>query len=55
MAVSGLGSGIPAALPGDRLDAEVVAYLRSGAEAAVVIPDAAGKSVRTIRVVAERQ
>jgi arginine decarboxylase len=45
--------GIPAVLPGERLTKEVVDYLRSGKEAAMVIPDAADSTVRTIRVAVE--
>jgi arginine/lysine/ornithine decarboxylase len=45
--------GIPAALPGERLNREVVDYLRSGADAGMVIPDAADNSVKTIRVAVE--
>jgi arginine decarboxylase len=45
--------GIPAVLPGERLNAEVVDYLRSGVDAGMVIPDAADNQVRTIRVAIE--
>ncbi|MCS0638467.1 ornithine decarboxylase [Streptomyces sp. LP05-1] len=45
--------GIPAALPGERLNAEVLRYLRSGVEAGMVVPDAADTSVGTVRVVVE--
>jgi arginine/lysine/ornithine decarboxylase len=45
--------GIPAALPGERLNAEVVDYLRSGVDAGMVIPDAADNQVGTIRVAIE--
>jgi len=45
--------GIPAALPGERLNREVVDYLRSGVDAGMVIPDAADNSVKTIRVAVE--
>ncbi|MFJ9574908.1 aminotransferase class I/II-fold pyridoxal phosphate-dependent enzyme [Streptomyces sp. NPDC101191] len=45
--------GIPAALPGERLNAEVLHYLRSGVEAGMVVPDAADTEVRTVRVIAE--
>lgn len=46
--------GIPAALPGERLNPAVVDYLRSGVAAGMVVPDAADPSVQTVRVVAER-
>jgi arginine decarboxylase len=45
--------GIPAVLPGERLDAAVLRYLRSGADAGMVIPDAADPKATTIRVVVE--
>ncbi|MFH8469962.1 aminotransferase class I/II-fold pyridoxal phosphate-dependent enzyme [Streptomyces sp. NPDC017991] len=45
--------GIPAAVPGERLNAEVLRYLRTGVDAGMVVPDAADTSVRTVRVVAE--
>ncbi|MET9315444.1 aminotransferase class I/II-fold pyridoxal phosphate-dependent enzyme [Kribbella sp. NPDC003505] len=43
--------GIPAILPGERITAGVVDYLRSGVAATMAVPDAADPSVRTIRVV----
>ncbi|MEU0084364.1 ornithine decarboxylase [Streptomyces sp. NPDC006274] len=45
--------GIPAALPGERLNKAVLRYLRSGAGAGMVIPDGADPEVRTIRVAVE--
>jgi arginine/lysine/ornithine decarboxylase len=45
--------GIPAALPGERLNKAVLRYLRSGVEAGMVIPDGADPEVRTIRVAVE--
>jgi arginine decarboxylase len=42
--------GIPAVLPGDRLNQEVIHYLRSGLAAGMVIPDAADASLETVRV-----
>ncbi|MFF4378120.1 aminotransferase class I/II-fold pyridoxal phosphate-dependent enzyme [Kitasatospora sp. NPDC001547] len=45
--------GIPAALPGERLNREVVDYLRSGTAAGMVVPDAADDSLATLRVVAD--
>jgi lysine decarboxylase len=44
--------GIPAVVPGERLDDAVIAYLRSGVEAGMNIPDAADTSLETFRVVA---
>ncbi|GAA1566670.1 hypothetical protein [Kribbella karoonensis] len=43
--------GIPAILPGERITAGVVEYLRSGVAATMAVPDAADPAVRTIRVV----
>ncbi|WP_306325770.1 aminotransferase class I/II-fold pyridoxal phosphate-dependent enzyme [Streptomyces venezuelae] len=45
--------GIPAALPGERLDAGVLRYLREGVEAGMVVPDAADTEVKTVRVAVE--
>ncbi|MEU6852179.1 ornithine decarboxylase [Actinacidiphila alni] len=45
--------GIPAALPGERLSPEVVAYLRSGVAAGMVVPDAADGTLATVRVAVE--
>ncbi|MFF4172169.1 aminotransferase class I/II-fold pyridoxal phosphate-dependent enzyme [Streptomyces sp. NPDC001744] len=45
--------GIPAALPGERLNAPVLRYLRSGVDAGMVVPDAADPEVRTVRVSVE--
>jgi len=42
--------GIPAALPGELLDQAVVDYLRTGAGAGMLIPDAADSTADTIRV-----
>lgn len=42
--------GIPAALPGELLDRAVVDYLRTGADAGMLIPDAADSTIATIRV-----
>jgi arginine/lysine/ornithine decarboxylase len=46
--------GIPAVVPGERINQAVVDYLRSGLEAGMVLPDPADKSLDTIRVVRER-
>ncbi|WP_280266770.1 aminotransferase class I/II-fold pyridoxal phosphate-dependent enzyme [Nocardia wallacei] len=43
--------GIPAVVPGERLTAAVVDYLRSGHAAGMNIPDAADGTLRTLRVV----
>lgn len=45
--------GIPAVLPGERLDQEVLDYLTTGLAAGMTIPDAANHELKTIRVVAE--
>ncbi|MFG2720138.1 hypothetical protein ACGFW5_17850 [Streptomyces sp. NPDC048416] len=44
--------GIPAVLPGERIDADIVRYLRSGVDAGMVVPDAVDTEVRGVRVVA---
>jgi arginine/lysine/ornithine decarboxylase len=45
--------GIPAVVPGERLNQPVIDYLRSGLEAGMVLPDPADPSLDTIRVRAE--
>ncbi|WP_062434334.1 aminotransferase class I/II-fold pyridoxal phosphate-dependent enzyme [Herbidospora daliensis] len=45
--------GIPAALPGERLTGDVLAYLTTGLRSGMVIPDAWDSSLETIRVVKE--
>ncbi|MEV0124404.1 ornithine decarboxylase [Streptomyces sp. NPDC050703] len=45
--------GIPAALPGEKLNHEVLRYLREGVDAGMVVPDAADTEVKTIRVSVE--
>ncbi|MGA4847334.1 aminotransferase class I/II-fold pyridoxal phosphate-dependent enzyme [Streptomyces sp. G5(2025)] len=45
--------GIPAALPGERLNADVVRYLRTGVDAGMVVPDAADTEVKSVRVAVE--
>ncbi|MFE4869914.1 aminotransferase class I/II-fold pyridoxal phosphate-dependent enzyme [Streptomyces sp. NPDC056682] len=45
--------GIPAVLPGERLTADIVKYLRTGVEAGMVVPDAVDTDVKTVRVIAE--
>ncbi|CAM5623330.1 aminotransferase class I/II-fold pyridoxal phosphate-dependent enzyme [Streptomyces avidinii] len=42
--------GIPAALPGERLTAHVLRYLRTGVEAGMVVPDAVDTQVKSVRV-----
>ncbi|WP_436775215.1 aminotransferase class I/II-fold pyridoxal phosphate-dependent enzyme [Yinghuangia sp. YIM S09857] len=44
--------GIPAVLPGERISAAVVDYLRSGVAAGMVLPDCDDAQLRTVRVVA---
>ncbi len=45
--------GIPAVLPGERLNAEVLRFLRTGVEAGMVLPDAVDGEARSVRVVVE--
>ncbi|MGT2461476.1 aminotransferase class I/II-fold pyridoxal phosphate-dependent enzyme [Sinomonas atrocyanea] len=45
--------GIPALLPGERINAAVIEYLRTGVEAGMNLPDPADPSFKTIRVVVE--
>jgi arginine decarboxylase len=45
--------GIPAVVPGERINQPVIDYLRSGLEAGMVLPDPADPSLDTIRVTAE--
>jgi arginine decarboxylase len=42
--------GIPAALPGERLNADVLRYLRTGVDAGMVVPDAVDTEVKSVRV-----
>ncbi len=44
--------GIPAVVPGERLNDAVIDYLRTGLEAGMNVPDAADTSLKTFRVVA---
>jgi arginine decarboxylase len=44
--------GIPAALPGERLNEPVIDYLRTGLQAGMVVPDAADPQLGSVRVVA---
>jgi len=45
--------GIPAVVPGERLDKAVIDYLRTGVHAGMVVPDAADGKIETLRVVRE--
>jgi arginine/lysine/ornithine decarboxylase len=45
--------GIPAIVPGERINQPLIDYLRSGLEAGMVLPDPADKSFETVRVVRE--
>jgi arginine decarboxylase len=45
--------GIPVALPGERLNEAALRYLRSGAEAGMVVPDGVDPEVKTVRVTVE--
>ncbi|MBQ1097163.1 hypothetical protein KBY55_13905 [Streptomyces sp. b94] len=45
--------GIPAVLPGERLNESVLRYLRSGLEAGMYLPDPSDPELETVRVVAE--
>ncbi len=45
--------GIPAALPGERLNRPVLEYLRTGVDAGMVVPDAADTEVKSVRVAVE--
>jgi arginine decarboxylase len=44
--------GIPAVVPGERLNDAVIAYLRSGADAGMTLPDSTDPKVHHFRVVA---
>ncbi|MFF8268478.1 aminotransferase class I/II-fold pyridoxal phosphate-dependent enzyme [Streptomyces sp. NPDC016562] len=45
--------GIPVAVPGERLTADVLRYLRTGVEAGMVVPDAVDTEVTSVRVLRE--
>ncbi len=45
--------GIPAVVPGERINQAVIEYLRSGLEAGMVLPDPADPKLETIRVASE--
>ncbi|REE94719.1 aminotransferase class I/II-fold pyridoxal phosphate-dependent enzyme [Thermomonospora umbrina] len=42
--------GIPAVLPGERIEAPVLDYLRSGVRAGMVVPDAVDPSLESVRI-----
>lgn len=42
--------GIPAIVPGERINREVIDYLRSGLEAGMVLPDPSDPKLETVRV-----
>ncbi len=42
--------GIPVILPGERINQEVIDYLRTGLDAGMTLPDPADPSLKTIRV-----
>ncbi len=44
--------GIPVIIPGERITAELLEYLRSGLAARMQLPDPADPSLRALRVVA---
>lgn len=46
--------GIPAVVPGERISAEVIDYLRSGLQAGMVLPDPTDSSLETVRVTADQ-
>jgi arginine decarboxylase len=46
--------GIPAIVPGERVNREVIDYLLSGLEAGMVLPDPADQKLQTLRVVSQR-
>ncbi|MCW2515438.1 MAG: hypothetical protein JWR11_4480 [Mycobacterium sp.] len=46
--------GIPAVVPGERLNDAVIGYLRSGIESGMALPDAADPSLATFRVVRQQ-
>lgn len=47
--------GIPAVLPGERITAPLLRYLRSGVEAGMNVPDTADPGLETVRVCADRE
>jgi len=47
--------GIPAIVPGERINRDVIDYLLSGLKAGMVLPDPADQKLETIRVAAEQR
>lgn len=45
--------GVPTALPGERLNEDVLRYLRTGVDAGMFVPDASDPGLATVRVVVE--
>jgi len=45
--------GVPAVAPGERINDQVIDYLRSGIDAGMMVPDSADPSLKTLRVVSE--
>jgi arginine/lysine/ornithine decarboxylase len=45
--------GVPAVVPGERINREILDFLRSGLKAGMVLPDPADPSLETVRVVAQ--
>ena len=45
--------GVPAVAPGERINDQVIDYLRSGIDTGMMVPDSADPSLKTLRVVAE--
>jgi arginine/lysine/ornithine decarboxylase len=45
--------GVPAVAPGERINREVIDYLRTGIDAGMMVPDSADPSLKTLRVVVE--
>ena len=52
--IAGYPPGVPALLPGERITAEVIAYLRELTTAGARLHGAADPSFQTVRVLAER-
>lgn len=46
--------GIPAIVPGERINREVIDYLLSGLQAGMVLPDPADPKLETVGVTAEK-
>ena len=48
-----VSAGIPVIIPGERITAELLNYLRSGVNAGMQLPGAADSALDTIRVVSQ--